>query len=74
MLIARIVGRTPWSARVALDPLFANETQRDLPLSSWPGGRKRLACAGVGECGFPARGSADPSAKDLSHADCTRRR
>ena len=33
-----MVGRTPWSARVPLDPLFPNEISSIWPPASRPGG------------------------------------
>ncbi len=37
----RVVGRTPWSARVPLDPLF--ESKADVGVGSGPGGPPHLA-------------------------------
>src|SRR2546422_1667899 len=38
---ALIVGRTPWSARVPLDPLFANKVSLIQPRTGRPGRRPR---------------------------------
>jgi hypothetical protein len=37
------VGRTPWSARVPLDPFFPNETKLIPLLQGPPGGRLRAS-------------------------------